>query len=35
MFDFDDARREERGFENHHRRLILDPQTGEPVNDQG
>jgi phospholipase C len=35
MFDFDDGRREERGFENHHRRLILDPQTGEPVNDQG
>jgi phospholipase C len=34
MFDFDDPRGRERDF-RHSRRLILDPQTGEPVADRG
>jgi phospholipase C len=34
MFDFDHSHRREPEFQNHSRRLILDPQTGEPVNDR-
>jgi phospholipase C len=35
MFDFDGNWHREHGFQDNSRRLILDPQTGEPVNDQG
>jgi phospholipase C len=35
MFDFKDDRFREHEFQHHTRRLILDPQTGEPVNNRG
>ena len=34
MFDFDDSHRKEHHFQYSARHLILDPNTGEPVNDQ-
>jgi phospholipase C len=35
MFDFDDSHHMEHEFQNHARRLILDPQTGQPVGCRG